>query len=45
MLRSSSTCPIVMMIGKNAAVIRSPVAQAAMSAKATSRSVMPCRLG
>ena len=45
MLRSSSTWPIVMMIGRNAAVMRSPVAQAATSASATSRSVMPCRLG
>ncbi len=34
-----------MMIGSNAAVSRSPLAQAATSASATSRSVMPCRLG
>ncbi len=45
MLRSSSTWPIVMMIGRNAAVIRSPVAHAAINASATRRSVMPCRLG
>ena len=34
-----------MTIGRSAAVIRSPVAQAAISASATSWSVMPCRLG
>ncbi len=45
MLRSSSMWPSVMMIGRRAAVMRSPVAHAAMSASATSRSVMPCRLG
>ena len=45
MLRSSSTCPMVMMIGSKAAVIRSPVAHAAINASATSRSVMPCKLG
>ncbi len=45
MLRSSRTCPIVMMMGRKAAVIRSPVAHAAIRASATNRSVMPCRLG
>jgi len=44
-LRSSSTWPTIMTIGSTAAVIRSPVAQAATSARAISRSVMPCRLG
>ena len=45
MLRSSSTWPTVMTIGSNAAVMRSPVAQAATRASAMRRSVMPCRLG
>src|ERR1700722_18160932 len=36
---------MIITIGRIAAVIRSPVAQAATSAIATSRSVMPCRLG
>ncbi len=45
MLRSSSTWPTVITIGSSAAVIMSPVAQAAISASATSRSVTPSRLG
>ena len=44
-LRSSSTCPKIMMIGSNAAVSRSPVAQAPSMARAINWSVMPCRLG
>ena len=44
-LRSSSTWPMIMMIGSTAAVIRSPLAQAAISATQISRSVTPCRLG
>ena len=44
-LRSSSTWPMIMTIGSSAAVIRSPLAQAAISASAISRSAMPCRLG
>ncbi len=45
MLRSSSTWPTVITIGSSAAVIMSPVAQAAIRASATRRSVIPSRLG
>ena len=44
-LRSSSTWPMVITIGSTAAVIRSPAAQAANNASATSRSAMPCSPG
>ena len=43
--RSSRIWPIVMTSGSSAAVIRSPVAQAAIKASAISWSVMPCRSG
>ena len=44
-LRSSRICPKIIMIGKRAAVIKSPNAQAPSIASTISRSVTPCRSG